>query len=241
MGHNIFLGDGFFGSRQVPTIGPTLGQMKYGYPSSQTTRPESALVSRPKTMLVTKPPTRTTFEPGPRSLVTRETSDPMAFSSSPVLSGGDSELGQWTPPGYQSMLQRGQQYSTPWSRGGVPSSIPARPRVPQSYQWAPRTVLNPASRITRPTAQPTAAGSSDLHCYFCGNLEDKPTYWMSEAQAAQWNASRNADCVQVSSTECQKKYGQINFGFNAFNLPGSATYASTLSGRIPVQNPELLG
>lgn len=151
------------------------------------------------------------------------------------------------------------QYSYPMQRPGnvgpsrslPPSPLPARRLSPQyipQYSWnqSPRLRATPAQAFTRPTGQPTAAGSSDVHCYYCEGLPEFPTYWMSEAQAEQWNKDRDSRCVKVNESECQKKYGQAQAnlrysGFNAFNLPGSTTYASTMSGRIPVQNPELIG
>lgn len=139
-------------------------------------------------------------------------------------------------------------------------------RIQTSYSWNQfsRPINQAVPRVTRPTSQPIAAGESELGCYFCANLGGSPTYWMSGAQAGQWNQDRNAGCEKVSDKECQKKYSQMQAnqqasirrtGFNAFNLPGAAnvaqsafnnlpsstTFASALSGRIRVQNPELLG
>lgn len=176
--NNIFMGGGFFGSRQLPVVGPALGQLRTGYSWNQFSRPMNQSVSRM----------------APRGLV--------------------------------------------------------RP--------------GPVSRATRPTSQPISAGESEVGCYFCTNLGGAPTYWMSGAQADQWNQDRNAGCEKVSDKECQRKYSQMQAnqqaairrtGFNAFNLPGATnvapsafnnfssptTYASSLSGRIRVENPELIG
>lgn len=117
-----------------------------------------------------------------------------------------------------------------WNRGARPI---------QSRQWAPRP--GPIQRITRPTSQPTAASGSDVGCYFCGNLPGAPTYWLSGNQADQWNRDRDARCEKVDAKDCREKYGQLRAqqqasirrtGFNAFNLPGAATYAPMMTGGV---------
>lgn len=164
MENNIFMGGGFFGSRQLPVSGPVLGQLRTAYSWNQFAQPMNRTASR----------------------------------------------------------------------------------------LAPARLVNPGSvsRVTRPTAQPISTSPSDVHCYFCENLPDAPTYWMSESQAAQWNQDREARCNKVNSSECQKKYNQMQAsqqaavrrtGFNAFNLPGSTTFAASMSGGIRVENPELIG
>jgi hypothetical protein len=120
--------------------------------------------------------------------------------------------------------------------------------IQSSYQWTPRP--GPIQRITRPTGQPAAAaaGASDVHCYFCENLPGAPTYWLSEAQASQWNSARDARCEQVSVENCRQKYGQLRAqqqasfrrvapSFTQYAVP---TYGSMLTG-IRVENPELIG
>jgi hypothetical protein len=133
---------------------------------------------------------------------------------------------------------------------------------PMTQQWTRRP--SPAQRVTRPTSQPTAAAGSgsEVGCYFCPDLPGAPTYWMSADQVRQWNDRYGAGCVPVKAQECQNKYGQLRSqpqarlrqtGFNAFNLPPAAqmtapltqyaapTYGSMMTGRIRVENPELVG
>jgi len=142
------------------------------------------------------------------------------------------------------------QYSYPVSYPGVGPSTPfmrASSLQPQPIYQRPAQPSE-ARMITRPTSQPMAVGGSDVHCYFCENLPDAPTYWMSEAQAAQWNKDRDARCNQVNSLECERKYNQMQAqqqanlrNFNVINFQSSTTYAPVMSGRIPVQNPGLVG
>lgn len=132
------------------------------------------------------------------------------------------------------------------------------------YNWTPRPGPTQfrAAPTARPSVVPAAAGGGDIGCYFCANLGGAPTYWMSGNQAQQWNNDRNAGCERVDDKECQRKYSQMQTrqqasirrtGFNPFSLPSTqvttsamaptatSTYAPMMSGRIRVQNPELIG
>lgn len=148
---------------------------------------------------------------------------------------------------------------------------PTLGQVRSGYQWnrtveSSRYNLTPRPsqtqfRTARPSVTPVAGGS-DVGCYFCANLGGAPTYWMSGNQAQQWNNDRNAGCERVDDKECQRKYSQMQTrqqanirrtGFNPFSLPSTqvttsamaptatSTYAPMMSGRIRVQNPELIG
>lgn len=142
-------------------------------------------------------------------------------------------LGQYSYP----VSYPWQGPSTPFMR---PPSMQPQPIFQRPAQPGPMT-------FTRPTSQPIAAGGSALHCYYCEGLSGFPTYWLSEAQADQWNRDRDARCSQVADGNCQQKYNepqtqQVDFrSFNALNFPSATTYAPMMSGRIKVQNPELIG
>jgi hypothetical protein len=108
-----------------------------------------------------------------------------------------------------------------------------------NYQW---------NRAARPTSQPMAVSAeTEIHCYFCANLEGAPTYWMTSGQADQWNSSRNAGCQKVPKKECQEKYGQARAQQTARQSTTSTLvsryanpYGSAMTG-IRVENPGLLG